>query len=402
MSIRKNKKVTFERDNILEKFLIEIPFFIALIIQMLQYQWSISMLSIKLSNNVYTVISAFFLVSSIVLRLLIGKKNDNYGLNGLIFSLIFICLTGIVYMKSDKTQVFILGLMIVAAYHIDFRKILRSVFLIKGIYFVITLIAWKLGIVENLLYIENRGIRQSIGFTSYNQGPRELFYLICCYLIIKKKKVSFVEIGLMELLAIYMAYETSSRTTLYSITMMLIIITVNKLMNNELFKKIFKIRLWKLMFVFGFIIPFIAVKLYNANPLKYELINRVFTGRLGLSAAALRNYPIKLFGQNIEWITIGARQIFTEYNYVDDSYLKMLLDYGILYSILIIILLTIVCNFIWRDKNYTLMIVLFFIAMRCMVQSELLTFQTNVFILLISQVIVYLDSTKKYKTFSNL
>lgn len=67
----------------------------------------------------------------------------------------------------------------------------------------------------------------------------------------------------------------------------------------------------------------------------------------------------------------------------------MLLDTGVVYSILILIIMTWICNYALKTNNHILAVILVSIAIRCIVQSELLNVNLDIFILLIGAVFSY-------------
>lgn len=71
---------------------------------------------------------------------------------------------------------------------------------------------------------------------------------------------------------------------------------------------------------------------YNPQNTIYFQLNKLLSGRLALGQNAMSEYGISLFGKDIEWIGFNMEETLRgTYNYVDCSYVKILLDHGILF-----------------------------------------------------------------------
>lgn len=77
-----------------------------------------------------------------------------------------------------------------------------------------------------------------------------------------------------------------------------------------------------------------------------ELLNALLSGRLKLGRAAIDNYGITLFGTPFETIGAGGTTALPlEYNFIDSSYVMILLRYGAM------ILLLLFVQYIWMQKK---------------------------------------------------
>lgn len=70
-----------------------------------------------------------------------------------------------------------------------------------------------------------------------------------------------------------------------------------------------------------------------------------------------------------------------EYNYVDSSYARIVLDYGIIFSVIILIGYTILLVRQYKSKNYWLLFSIIFILIWSFVEQYLVSISKNIFIL---------------------
>lgn len=81
---------------------------------------------------------------------------------------------------------------------------------------------------------------------------------------------------------------------------------------------------------------------YKAGSPTWILVNKLFSGRLGLAQRAFAHYDVLPFGQSIQWIGNAAVKSglyrSSDYNYVDSGYLQVLFQYGYVALILICVM----------------------------------------------------------------
>ena len=106
---------------------------------------------------------------------------------------------------------------------------------------------------------------------------------------------------------------------------------------------------------------------------------------MSLSYEGIQNYGIHLFGQAIEWVggTVyyDTETDFSSYNYVDSSYIQILLSYGIIFLIVLLIGYHLLGKRIVERQEWYLGLVIVLSAVHSMFDPQLLWLQYDVFIL---------------------
>ena len=117
-----------------------------------------------------------------------------------------------------------------------------------------------------------------------------------------------------------------------------------------------------------------------------KLINNLLTDRIRLTANAIRNYGVHLFGNNIEWIGFGGStdtdSLLASYNFVDSSYLRVLLDNGIIFLVLVLFAYSFFLYKLLIKKQYSILIVLISVLLLSFTEPWLIDVMYNPFVLL--------------------
>ena len=106
---------------------------------------------------------------------------------------------------------------------------------------------------------------------------------------------------------------------------------------------------------------------YNADSPIWKSINSFINGRLALGQNGIQKYGIHLFGTPVKWIGNNQQVLLHgytgTYNYVDNSYLQILLQYGIILFFLVLIAYAYVMYNSIKNEKYYLAWILFFIIL---------------------------------------
>ncbi len=115
------------------------------------------------------------------------------------------------------------------------------------------------------------------------------------------------------------------------------------------------------------------------NPFLFRL-NELLSQRLYLGKMGLTNYGVTLWGQKIKWIGFNKNIISTvDYNAVDCTYLHLLLEYGLVFTLVYIILLTAGFVIAYKHGKYNMCWALCFICILGMTEPWLFNFTFNPF-----------------------
>ena len=126
----------------------------------------------------------------------------------------------------------------------------------------------------------------------------------------------------------------------------------------------------------------------------WSQINSFVNGRVRLANSAVNTYGVSLLGKQITWIGNGGLghiydNLKETYNYVDCSYIKLLLEGGVLSFLLIIIGYTLAGRKAAKEGNIYLCMALAFIAIYSIIEPRLCEIGFNPFLLVLVILVDY-------------
>lgn len=296
--------------------------------------------------------------------------------------------------KISNNRTFIQYLiLIIGAYNIPFRKIAKSVLLAEGIAVFLIIVMSLANVIPNRVYERTNSdvARYSLGFKYATYPAIYIWYFTLLYLYIRNNKTKYWEYGILLALNVVMYILTDSRNeVICSVLIMLLVIVYNKIQSKKN-KGILQLSAKWSMIVLTIISLLLSLNYSYKNETMRE-INKFSSDRLYLSKKALDNYGIKLFGNRIEWIGLSMIHFGNynkkEFNYVDVSYLNILINYGVIMLLLILYAFyKITKNEIKKGNSFICCFILV-IAIHSFINPQLFQITYNIFILLFVDLII--------------
>ena len=225
-------------------------------------------------------------------------------------------------------------ILVYAGRKVPYRKIVGYTFVLMGFLLVFTVGSSLLGIIENHKFVqEGDRVRYGLGFLYCSYASHYLLLFTMLYFVVRKR-VRIYEVVLLLGLNFAGYFFTDTKTDILSLAMMLVATVVLRLLRNK--KKALNV----LSYV-GALVPFAfwaisvaAVKYFDETSALWKRLDKILNNRLTLGSRAYLEYPIRMFGQKIRWIGGSAKlkDPSLEYNYVDNSYLMMTLQLGVVFT----------------------------------------------------------------------
>lgn len=338
---------------------------------------------------------------SIIMIKIIVCDAKNYTRKTIIKCILGIILTLIIGKVTDDRSFFQFFILIIGAYKVDFNKIIKWSIISEGILLFTIVILSLLGVIPNIEYgrANSEVIRYSLGF-KYPTYPAVIFLgLTMLYLILKKDKIKLWEYGIILIINIALYVATNTRTEMACVVILII-------MNYIYNKKIIKIneafrRISKIIFIICALASIIIAGLYIGNEEKYQWLNNALSGRLKLTQSAIENYGIDLFGNKIEWVGLSdikeGTNTDSEFNMIDNSYLNLLIVYGVIAFITIIYLYSNTSKAMKYYDNGFINCCMIIIAINGLLNPILIRMTNNIFMLLFSYIVIEnKEKTKEY------
>ena len=268
----------------------------------------------------------------------------------------------------------------------DFSILVRTVFIgtLLGLLFVIMLAV--VGIIPDYTYLHLGQTVHSYGFYYYSSIPYYLLFTSLMYLYLKGKNIKILEIITIFLIQ-YVSYKIFTvRLTFYvgvliiSLTLLFIKMRVGNL-NRRVIKGISAI-----LFPMAAIISCIACLEYKAGDPLWSTINSVFSNRISQGNYAFTNYSVKLFGQQIEMQGRAALALGLysgHYFYIDSGYVYSVLVYGMVFTIVLLYVYSMMMVKICQINNKQLYIWLVAVLVFSVMNNALININMNPLLLCI-------------------
>lgn len=276
------------------------------------------------------------------------------------------------------------GFCCVFAIDVDFEKIVKVYVYESIIMTITTIISATLGIIENYIYFRRTtgDIRLSLGFIYPTNFGAHVFFIMVgiAFLIYSKFDLKHVIIYGFTAYIVYLV--TNARGPSAMILILAIIVYTYKSLN---LKEIKFIPDWLLKYssVICAILTLVMIHFYDVNNTLWEQINSFTTKRLIYAKNAMQNNTMTLFGQYIEQRGDGngGRQAGEAYTYIDLSFQRILLMYGVFLFGFILIYSILLYRRAMKKNNVIVPLLLFVIAFYSLTAQHYFDFSYNFLLL---------------------
>ena len=264
---------------------------------------------------------------------------------------------------------------------VDFKWeiILRKQYFVSMIVVLVFLCFSQIGLIEDFIRNDGR-IRHFLGFNWTTYAPIIWFFVtvgsLCLNSTGKFLKQS-VGLGLIA----YILYKLTGTRLAFGLTVLSIILF---LLFGHIKKHKAKFRaLTSITICSPFLCAIVSISahaLYSPDKPFFEKLNSLLSQRLYLGKMGIMNYGISLFGQKIVWKGFDRNTFtFADYNYVDCTYLHLLLEFGLVFLIVYLVILTIGIIKAYKNEKYYMCWALCLLCILGMTEPWLLNFTFNPF-----------------------
>jgi len=345
--------------------------------------WGNVIIGIKWIDPVLAVMNKVSRVTMISIIALIGlliiKRSKGTHKNSLIRDYISLVVVVIVYLiTGENTLVFTIGL-IVAAKGVNFEETYLIYFKAQLLALLISVFTCYLGLSQNIVSYFSYGVGYSWGMHHANNLAFMVasLYFAFSYLFIRERRI--VQFILAVVLIAIVWKITVCRTVCALIALYPIINLFVQLSRKTGSSKILKY-LKQFVLVMAILSIVISVFYVQINGgLNYE---GTFQSRFVFGYKLLHKYGVHLFGSQIEYIgTYEARKLGIETVLLDNAYLTLIINYGILATIIMVYILLRNMSKAYREKNFDMLTIMLIYVISGISENGMLTVIGNVSLL---------------------
>lgn len=318
-----------------------------------------------------------------------------------VIQIIMLFITLIAYYCNRHSSLLILFLILCCVNESELKEVIKINYYVYSICYILIVSLSLIGIIPDWIFYRGSIVRHSLGFIYPTVAFGIFLSIVLMAFYSEGDNISFVKLLILEIINVFLYFFTNGRLSFCLITIILLVAFLMKSKKLSLsFKKILENKYVKIVIIS---IPFLlfacvlfTIYLYGIDNKFGLLMNNVLSSRLSLSLDALCKYKLTLFGQYIEWNGWGGYGYspFVDttnyvYNYVDISYVRLLLDYGIVLTFIILLSFSLLIFKSYKEKDYRLILTIVFVLIWSCVEEHLMSFDKNIFLIFFLYFIQY-------------
>lgn len=366
----------------------ECIFLVAVLLKLVVQMLGMSVIPNLIGTGAFQKISKLATYSSYALVLLSIYMDVKFTRKD-IMSIAVIAAVTVVGSYFAGNKIMLLMLYVYGSKNIDLERMMSWICLVSGALFSFIVAGSKIGIIENWdFFTDTSRPRWGLGFSYPTHTSSALFIVVLLFCYVRKEKLRIWQIVLIEAVNWWMYLYTDSRAGAMLVALLPVVFYLLRFLKKP-------IRSSRLAWILELAFPVCAIVIivmtvaYNQKGV-LKLINDFLSDRLKYSQYSLQTYGVHLFGQHIEWVGWGGightqTQLAGVYNFVDSSYLQLLLTEGIVVWSMIMLLWTASSFFAVASNNRYLAWALAFLALYCVVEQWLMNIGANPFLIFLSQ-----------------
>lgn len=348
-------------------------------------------------NYAYNFICIFFLV---IYEICINKTVSVCSL----IALFLLSTTSIIiYIQFPSfLSIMLILIFLYVGRNVKFERIAKVTYIIGFVSLAIIVSCSYLGVIKNYVAVSGR---KYIGFLYALYAPAILFNCITNYIYVHQKGLKLKALILFSTINLFFFVETGSRLSC-TLTFAFIIISLFFVRDKNFLKRHRRILLPIVpIYIICTIISIYLVASYRSNIEWMYNLNELLGHRISLAQTSILRYGVSFFGSHVEWNGAGLNSFgelpsFKEYIYVDNLYLRVLQQYGLIFLILYVCLHTLVLVKCYRKKEYMLFIIFAILAVHGLIDDLTLFLHSNSFWLAIGS-FLFSDKFLKSKSSEN-
>lgn len=273
--------------------------------------------------NIFVDLMQYMSIPLLLIKMICENRMNTRRL--LISSIVSILVIAISLVSQNFTILLPIVLFIVAKGKITDDEVIKCGMIAVSIVTLATILLAFAGVIDmGIGHSFDGRMRNGLGFQYFTYPANYFFHITIMYVFLKKKYISIPETVCILGINSVLYYFTQTKAVYYEIVLLIVLCWLVRFFKIAVNKKL---RIW----VTGsFIISAIAVILlawyYDASKIWMYAVNALTSYRLSLAHQGLMNYGFSMFGNNIQFNSFLST---SAYDYVDSSYINILLQYGV-------------------------------------------------------------------------
>lgn len=290
--------------------------------------------------------------------------------------------------NGNASFVFYSFLLILFSYNLNRDHLVSMTCLLQSCILFITVFLSLVGIIPDYVNLSNAGgiyrLRHSLGYI-YCTYVSNYFLSIVIelhYLKLRRKsRWKLWQYTLILFLNIIVYQYTKTRMAFLLILFIFLVEFYQRIIKKYRMGALFYF-LCRYSFIFLFLLSLLLTVLYNPSNVILRFLNNLLSQRIRFAQSGISTWGISLFGRSVTWSNMADT-----YNYIDSSYINILICYGVLILMIIIAGLTITLWKASKIHDVALCTALLFWAIKAMIDPQLFLLWFNPFMFFVSNLV---------------
>ena len=318
---------------------------------------------------------------------------DQWGKKQLFAISIFLIFGLIVWRITHYPDLLIIPPFIIGAKNVNFRDIIRWYFYLTVLFIMMVMIFSLVKIIPNLIYYSKiRPTRYSLGMLYPSVLAAHYLFLALAYCYLKFGKLNIFDYLLIAIGDFICMWLTNTKLDFWATLIIIpVMVIAQRAYQGKRLSNILASFWWMATPISATIIIFLSYFYNSSNHVLYK-IDSLLSGRLELGRRAFEKYDINLLGRTIvehsfagvkghklEKLASGGMQ--NNYFYIDSSYIRLILLWGLLAFIIVILCLTFIAIRSTVRKTFILSAVILVSSLSFMFEPHIVQMIYNPFLL---------------------
>ena len=315
---------------------------------------------------------------------------DDLDLKWLAIDAIVLILLLITWRTSKEFSLFSMGIFVLGARNVDFKRIIKIYFYAGMLLLAFVVISAIGGLIRNLVYRRDMTniVRQSFGIAYPTDFAAHVLYLILAYAYLKFGKIKWYDYAVFLAAAVFLVKFSDARLSAYAIILSIPVLWIGqRAQTDHLLSRFIASFYWTVPILSAYLV-IIASYFFTPSNKILTKVNNASSGRLFLGHKAISEYGFSMFGkQIIEHGWGGANGLKMSQNapanyfFVDSSFLRMTILYGIIMAIIILLAMTKISWESFQKGSFALASIIVIVSVSAMVEQRLLDLAYDPFLI---------------------
>ncbi len=295
--------------------------------------------------NILTLVSCLILFGNVIFI------KQQVSFKGIIVYMFIMILLYIDSIPSGAHELIYLLIVIYCVQSKKLDNIVEFVYILTAVMTLCVVILALIGVLPNISVIHSNRVRYNMGFYGYDVLPLTYISLVFGFALFYKKKPRFCIVALIMTVGGLVYHLTKVRAFMIILSAFVVLWVFVSYRPIKKWKYINCIKLLPIIYV---IISLIISKLYEKHVMWVWIINGLINHRISLQHYMLNKYGITWLSNIIPW---EMENDINSYMYVDNSYIYLMLTWGIIGVSLIMLGYILLLNYAISKKNSIFLVV---------------------------------------------